>query len=792
MTELLMGMETEYAVVGLSPAGERIEQDWLMERLMDHAVATLPHLPVRVEPGIFLPNAGRLYVDAGGHLEFSTPECSSPAEVVRYVQAGDRIVHALAAELAARDPQIGEIAILRSNVDYLAGTTWGCHESYLYRGRPDRLAEQLLPLLASRVVLGAGGFDIRVPGIAFVLSPRAPFIESASSSSSVVARGLFHTKDEALAGHGYRRLHLICGESLTSELGTYVKLGSTALAVAMAEAGLDPADGVELVDPVGALSVWNGDPSLSARARGRRQQTFRALDVQRHYLRRAEAARGRSFMPGWARPLCAAWRAALDALERDPLLLDRALDWPIKRALFAGHAARAGFPWGGLRAWNRRARARLEPAGMALEPPADPGWTRFIHLRHALFALDMRFAQVGPAGLATRLEGQGGFRHRIGAPWSLEHALWTAPSRGRARIRGRVIGRLVRRRGRATLDWAAVEDGRGRLLDLSDPLERRERWLPGQPIPADSRPPAGMRLRRVLTGHGDRVTWVAWAGDGRLGSASRDGTARIWDPASGACRRALVSRRGAVTAIAWGPAGRVATLAEGQVRIWDGASGMVVAESGPEPAARCLSWATPAGADGHLSIGSDDGLIRLLTHEGALVGVLGGHPGAVHGVAWSPDAATLASASEHGDVALWSGRERALIGRLHGHQGAVRAVAFSPDGQRIASGADDSTIRVWDAPARTLMVVLRAHQRGISEVAWSADGAVLAARGEDKALRLWRTDTWTEIGAIHDGAAERWPRGLAFHPREPWLALPDAGRAIQLWELDPATLLSRP
>src|SRR4029079_10857144 len=65
MAGILMGVETEYAVVGTSVRGGRIEPDVLTERLMDQAVACLPHLPARSEPGIFLPNGGGLYPPPG-------------------------------------------------------------------------------------------------------------------------------------------------------------------------------------------------------------------------------------------------------------------------------------------------------------------------------------------------------------------------------------------------------------------------------------------------------------------------------------------------------------------------------------------------------------------------------------------------------------------------------------------------------------------------------------------------------------------------------------------------------
>ena len=137
MAGILMGVETEYAVVGTSVRGERIEPDVLTERLMDQAVACLPHLPARSEPGIFLPNGGRLYIDTGAHIEFSTPECGSPEDVVRAIDAGDRILLALAAGLVERAADIADVAVYRHNVDYLSRTSWGCHESYLHTAASD-------------------------------------------------------------------------------------------------------------------------------------------------------------------------------------------------------------------------------------------------------------------------------------------------------------------------------------------------------------------------------------------------------------------------------------------------------------------------------------------------------------------------------------------------------------------------------------------------------------------------------------------------------------------------------
>src|SRR3984957_5522830 len=261
MAPVMWGMESEYAIAGIN-GKEPTRRDELVSRLVGAARRRLMHLPDMCSPsGMFLENGARFYIDCGLHPEMTTPECTTPWELARYIKAGERILEDLTQDLQTEAGADAEVMCFRCNVDYSgSGSTWGCHESYLHRAPPASLPDQLIGHLVSRVVYtGAGGFNPLVKGLDFCVAPRSMHIEQAISGDSTGNRGIFHTKNESLSGDGDNRLHILCGESLCSETAIVLKIGTTALVVAMAEAGLKPGADVRLASPLEALRTVSTD-----------------------------------------------------------------------------------------------------------------------------------------------------------------------------------------------------------------------------------------------------------------------------------------------------------------------------------------------------------------------------------------------------------------------------------------------------------------------------------------------------------------------------------------------------
>ena len=509
MAERLLGQETEYGLSVVMTSGPRRPNERAAEDVYRLA-ATLPHLPALRSSGVFLANGSRFYVDCG-HPEVATPECANPWDVVRYVRAGERMLLELAAEMQRRDPEVGRTLILKNNIDYTSRATWGCHESYLHSVKDQTtLANQIIPHLVSRIIFaGAGGFDCFSPGLDFMVSPRVAHLGCAISSNSTGARGIFHTRDEPLCGHGFKRLHLLCGESLCGETGAWLKVATTALVVALIEARKQPGTAVQFADAVAAMRIFADDPACRRTAPLADGREMSALEVQYHFLAQAEACVGAAFMPPWAGEVCRQWRAMLERLRHGPALVGRTLDWAIKLALFQNHARRRGTTLEALARWSpvlaqlAAAHAETERADepftaelllsrrgpmAAARQAATPllaerglawaGLADFFKLRLEFFALDIRFSLLGEGSLFAALDAGGaGLDHHFPGVDNIPHAQANPPSTGRAAIRGAVIRRYSGQNGRYAAEWEGVWNLHGNEeLDLADPFCTEEKW----------------------------------------------------------------------------------------------------------------------------------------------------------------------------------------------------------------------------------------------------------------------------------------------------------------------------
>jgi WD40 repeat protein/tRNA A-37 threonylcarbamoyl transferase component Bud32 len=211
----------------------------------------------------------------------------------------------------------------------------------------------------------------------------------------------------------------------------------------------------------------------------------------------------------------------------------------------------------------------------------------------------------------------------------------------------------------------------------------------------------------------------------------------------------LLETDGEVKALAFSPDVRTlaATTVDGSLTLWDvdsrsrlhgplraGSAGLLVGV-GFSPDAATL--ATASGAGVWLWDVATGATLSEITYRAA------------HDLAFSADGTTVASVREEGGAEVWDVASRTSIATVGGTPESDLfdfSVALSPNGRMLAVGGFGRVVRLWDVRTRKLVHELDQGGNGAFTLEFSPDGRTLAVSGFEPVASLWDVGTGTQIG----------------------------------------------
>jgi len=199
----------------------------------------------------------------------------------------------------------------------------------------------------------------------------------------------------------------------------------------------------------------------------------------------------------------------------------------------------------------------------------------------------------------------------------------------------------------------------------------------------------------ILKGHTGEVRRVAITPDGKIiATASEDGTARVWNKATGVCMTTLKGHHAGLRSIALRDNGKMIITSswDNSIKTWDGVAGQCVG-SFVLVGHRGFCEAV-VSADGNTVVtASMDKTVRVWNRSTGQCDVILRHDDEVHAVALAPDGTIVTSSNK---IRLWNKASGKCVTTLFdgcGYWGSIFIASKSDD---IVTGDSGGNVKVFD------------------------------------------------------------------------------------------------
>lgn len=225
----------------------------------------------------------------------------------------------------------------------------------------------------------------------------------------------------------------------------------------------------------------------------------------------------------------------------------------------------------------------------------------------------------------------------------------------------------------------------------------------------------------------------------------------------------------------------VATRGARPLRVYDVASGDLVASAGNPSIARHGATAVDLSPDGSMFVVAVQNRVhRYDTHNLSPSGPdLRGHVEQVHDVMFSHHGRLLATASRDGSAVVWAARRGDLLHRYVGD--GTLSVAFSADNRTLVTSGGAGLLQAWDVPGASRQLVLGEDTSAAGEAYATSvvapDGRTVA---RVRSGTLWFEDT--VIGRTVGEAIPTRDEDFFWSPDSRWLLSVGLGPVVTVWD----------
>lgn len=306
--------------------------------------------------------------------------------------------------------------------------------------------------------------------------------------------------------------------------------------------------------------------------------------------------------------------------------------------------------------------------------------------------------------------------------------------------------------------------------------------------------PQGPPLR-----HKDDVNAVAFSPDGKsLLTASKDQTAQCWDASTGQPKYAALQHAAAVTAIAFSPDGQtvVTGCEDGTVQRWNAATGEPLSPPVrfPDNPGKALAFSF----DGQKVLTASGSTARLWdVVTGQPLGQPLQHKDGINAAAFSTDGQHVITGSSDKTALMWDVATGEPRGKPFVYTERILSVAFSPDAKMVLLGSGDNTARLWDVSTREIIGEPLRHDAAIAALAFSSDGQKILTASWDNTARLYDRENrlWDATkGDTHGGPLLHADRVtcVAYSPDAKMVVTGSANHYARLWSVATQELQGKP